>query len=148
MGLALRPTPAHHPAMNKPGATPTFLSLLLAWIVLAACGASAPVARSSPAAAASVAASTEDPNLNCSLPVAGFIPAGTKQQQLSNPPPEGQSAQKGAGGFLELPSGKYMPVAGSDSSYLAGSNAWLPVSPQAIAPDQLRPTWSSPLELP
>jgi hypothetical protein len=122
--------------MNKPAATATLLSLSLASIVLVACGSAAPVAQSTPSATATVAASSDDPNLSCSLPVAGFIPAGTKQQQQSNPPPEGQSAQKGAGGFLELPSGRYTPVAESDSSYLAGAHAWLPVSPQAVAPDQ------------
>lgn len=50
MGLALRPTPAHHPPMNKPAATPTLLSLLPASLALAACGATAPVAKPSSSA--------------------------------------------------------------------------------------------------
>ena len=135
MGLVLRPNPAHHRPMNKPAATPTMISLLLAPIVLAACGVAAPVAKPSPSAVATVAAISEDPNLNCRLPVAGFI-SRTKQEMQSNPLPEGASGQKGVGGFLDLPSEKFTQVAASDTSYLAGAKTWVPVSPRAIAPDQ------------
>ena len=49
---------------------------------------------------------------------------------------DGQPSQKGAGGFLQLPSGTYTPAADSDRAYLAGAGAWVPVLPRAIAPDQ------------
>ena len=49
---------------------------------------------------------------------------------------DGQPSQKAAGGFLDLPAGIYRPAAVSDRSYLASAGTWLPVLPQAVAPDQ------------
>lgn len=49
---------------------------------------------------------------------------------------DGQPNQKAAGGFLDLPGGIYRSAPESNRSYLASVSAWLPVSLQAVAPDQ------------
>jgi hypothetical protein len=65
------------------------------------------------------------------LPVAGFI----EPTKGAPAPSDNQSGQKGTGGFIDLPSGTYSPVADSDVTYLADARVWLPVSQQSIAPD-------------
>jgi hypothetical protein len=112
------------------------LTLTLTTVLLAACGG-APVATTrSPTPSSVAAVSAAGAPLNCRLPVAGFIPPAPKGQPDPSVGVDGQPNQKGAGGFLQLPSGTYTPAADSDKTFLAAANVWLPVDPQAIAPDQ------------
>jgi hypothetical protein len=110
-------------------------AIVLAWVIsmfaLGACG-SQPVANPSPAA--TVVTTTEA--LNCRLPVAGFVPPAPKGTPDNSIAADGQLNQKGTGGFVDFPSGRYTAAADSDRSYLASAGVWLPVVPQAIAPDQ------------
>ncbi len=100
-------------------------------VLVNACGAKPPsVAGNSPAPAAPAAAS--DGVLNCRLPVAGYAISVSKQASQNGVQPN----QKGTGGFLDLPSGNFTPVKDSDQSYLAGAGVWLPVSMQAVSPDE------------
>ena len=73
--------------------------------------------------------------LACRLPVAGYVPGG-----LMNTPShlgvDGQPSRVGTGGFVDFPTGKYTPAADSNESYLAGQGVWLPVAPEAVAPDK------------
>jgi hypothetical protein len=110
-------------------------TLVLALVVLlvSACGAKpAPAGGSSPSPSARAAAAG-DGALNCRLPVAGYAISLSKQESQGGAAPP---SQKGAGGFLDLPSGKFTPVKESDQTYLAGAGAWLPVPMQAVSPDQ------------
>jgi hypothetical protein len=111
----------------------TTIALALGILLVSACGAkSAPVGGSSPSPSARVASATDGP-LNCRLPVAGYAISLSKLESQSGATPP---SQKGTGGFLDLPSGKFTPVKESDQSYLAGAGVWLPVPMEAIAPDQ------------
>ena len=96
----------------------------------------APVATTKSPASSSVAVFAAGASLNCRLPVGGFIPPGLKGQVDNSMDVDGQPSQKGAGGFLQLPSGTYTPDSDSDRAYLAHAAGWLPVMPRAIAPDQ------------
>jgi hypothetical protein len=112
------------------------LALAFATFLSSACGA-APVSTAThtpSVSSAPVAASNGV--LSCRLPVAGFVPPGPKGQPVGSVGPDGQPSQKGRGGFLDLPSGKFTPAPDSDRSYIAGANVWLPASPQSISPDQ------------
>ena len=112
------------------------LTLTVISVLLAACGG-APVATTKSRPSSSVAeVSAAGASLNCRLPVGGFIPPGLKGQVDNSMDVDGQPSQKGAGGFLQLPSGTYTPDADSDRAYLAHAAGWLPVMPRAIAPDQ------------
>jgi hypothetical protein len=113
----------------------TRLALLTSALLLAGCGGSAATTHS-PTPTVQAQASTDPAALQCRLPVAGFVPSGPKGVQDNSTGPDGQPSQKGTGGFFDLRSRTYAPAADSDRSYLAAVNAWLPVSPQAIAPDQ------------
>ncbi|MDQ6876937.1 MAG: hypothetical protein M3082_04425 [Candidatus Dormibacteraeota bacterium] len=75
-------------------------------------------------------------SLACRLPVAGFLPPSPKGTPDSSVNADGQSNQKGTGGFLNMPAGSFTPVVGSDTSYLASAGVWLPVQFQAVSPDQ------------
>ena len=109
------------------------LVLLTSTLLLSACGGAAAVpANPSPTPTVQPPASTESATLHCRLPVAGFPPPSPKGVQGNSGPP----SQKGRGGFVDLSSGTYTPTKDSDTSYLAAVNTWLPVPPQAIAPDQ------------
>jgi hypothetical protein len=115
----------------------TRLALLTSTLMLAGCGGTAAVtANHSPTPTVQAQASTDPAVLQCRLPVAGFVPPGPKGVPDNSTGPDGQPSQKGTGGFLDLRSRTYTPAANSDRSYLAAVNAWLPVAPQAIAPDQ------------
>ena len=115
----------------------TTLVLLTSTLLLAACGGTAAVpANHSPTPIVQPQATTDLAALQCRLPVAGFVPPGPKGQPDSSFGSDGQQSQKGTGGFLDLRSRTYTAVADSDRSYLAAANTWLPVLPQAIAPDQ------------
>lgn len=105
-------------------------------MLMSACGAHSASTVHSPATSPSAPAAAAGGPLNCRLPVAGYPPAASKQQTESGAAPGGQPSQKGRGGFIDLPSGKFTPAADSDTSYLAGAHAWVPVLPQAISPDQ------------
>jgi hypothetical protein len=109
------------------------VTVLLTTLLLGACGTAVPPAASRPSMSPT---STGASTLACRLPVAGFIPASPKGTPDSSVTTDGQSNQKGTGGFLNLPGGSYTPVAASDTSYLASAGVWLPVQPQAISPDQ------------
>jgi hypothetical protein len=110
------------------------LVLAVAVLLVSACGAKAPsVAVSSPAPAAPATAASGGV-LNCRLPVAGYAISLSKQESQGGAAPP---SQKGTGGFLDLPSGKFTPVKESDQSYLASAGVWLPVPMQAVSPDQL-----------
>ena len=113
------------------------LVLLTSTLMLTACGGTAAVpANPSSTPTFQPQASTDPSALHCRLPVAGFPPLAPKGVQSNGAGPDGQPSQKGRGGFLDLPSGTYTPTTDSDMSYLAAVNTWLPVPPQAIAPDQ------------
>src|SRR5437763_1611930 len=74
--------------------------------------------------------------LRCRLPVGGYVPpASAKGSPEHSIGPDAQPNQHGMGGFLDLASGNYTPAADSDRAYIAGSHMWVPVTPQAIAPD-------------
>lgn len=111
---------------------------LLSMLVLAACGGTTATSTAQ-IPTKSTAPSPGSANLgtlNCRLPVAGFVPDSPKGQPNNGTGPDGQPNQKGTGGFLDLPRRAYTPAANSDKSYVASARAWLPVQPQAIAPDQ------------
>jgi hypothetical protein len=112
----------------------SFFGLALMALLSGACGAAPAAAtnHSPSVSAAPVAASGGV--LSCRLPVAGFVPPAPKGQPGDGG--NGQASQKGRGGFLDLPSGKFTPATDSDQAYIAGANVWVPVSPQAISPDQ------------
>jgi hypothetical protein len=111
-----------------------FFALALVTLLSSACGA-APAATTSHSPSVSGApVATSDGVLSCRLPVAGFVAPAAKGQPADGA--NGQNSQKGRGGFLDLPSGKFTPAPDSDQAYVAGANVWLPVSPQAISPDQ------------
>jgi hypothetical protein len=111
--------------------------LLTSTLMLAACGGSVATPADHPSTPTVQPQATKDSAaLSCRLPVAGFVPPGPKGVQGNSAGPDGQLSQKGRGGFVNLPSGTYTPTTDSDSSYLAAVNTWLPVPPQAIAPDQ------------
>jgi hypothetical protein len=100
------------------------------FLLILSCGVpSSPVAHATPTQGGAQAATSSN-SLNCRLPVAGFTEP-TKAEMIAG----AQSGQKGTGGFLELPSGKYSSAADSDVTYLADARVWLPVSQQSIAPD-------------
>lgn len=110
------------------------VALVLAAILVAACGASPKSAAShSPASPSAAAASGA---LSCRLPVAGFVISAPKGQPDTSIGPDGQDNQKGTGGFLDVGSGKFTPDSNSDRTYLAAAGKWLPVSLQAVSPDQ------------
>ena len=113
----------------------TRLALLISALLLAGCGGTV-AATHSPTPTVQPQASTDAAALQCRLPVAGFVPPGPKGVPDPSIGPDGQPSQKGTGGFFDLRSRTYTPAADSDRSYLAAVNAWLPVLPQAIAPDQ------------
>ncbi len=93
--------------------------------------AGAIASHSSPSAAPATA--TPAGPISCRLPVAGFAISPTKAQ-LETGATVGD--QRGTGGFLDLPSGHFTPDQSSDTSYVAASRVWLPVSQQAVSPDQ------------
>ena len=113
----------------------TTLALVTSALILAGCGGTT-AATHSPTPTVQAQASTDPALLQCRLPVAGFVPAGPKGVPNNSAGSDGQPNQKGTGGFFDLRSRTYTPAAGSDRSYLAAANAWLPVVPQAIAADQ------------
>ena len=114
----------------------TIVILALAATLVSACGAGAnPTASHSPARATPSAAAASGA-LSCRLPVAGFVISAPKGQPDSSIGPDGQDNQKGTGGFLDVASGKFTPDSKSDRSYLAAAGKWLPVSMQAVSPDQ------------
>jgi hypothetical protein len=113
----------------------TSLALLIPALILAGCGGTTAVTHS-PTPSLQAQVSTVPGVLKCRLPVAGFVPSGPKGVQDNSTGPDGQPSQKGAGGFFDLSSGTYTPAADSDRSYLAAVSAWLPVTPEAISPDQ------------
>ena len=120
------------------GALRMGIALVLSMLLLGACGGT-PARRPAQSQATSTAQSPAPTNvatLNCRLPVAGFVPPSPKGRPDSSIGPDGQPNQKGTGGFLDLPSGKYTPASDSDRTYLAGAGVWVPVQPQAVAPDQ------------
>jgi len=109
------------------------LALLLGAMVVGACGgAPAPIASHSSPSAAPATATPAGP-ISCRLPVAGLAISPTKAQ-LETGATVGD--QRGTGGFLDLPSGHFTPDQSSDTSYVAASRVWLPVSQQAVSPDQ------------
>ncbi len=113
-------------------------ALALLTVVASACGAAPAVASHSPlstAPASAPAAAAAGP-LACRLPVAGFVISAPKGMPDDSISADGQDNQKGTGGYLDLPSGKFTPAPDSDRSYLAGAHVWLPVSMQAVSPDQ------------
>ena len=113
------------------------LALLTTTVILSGCGGTTAVtANHSPTPTVQPQASTDPAVLQCRLPVAGFVPQAPKGVPNNSAGPDGQPSQKGTGGFFDLRSRTYTPAADSDRSYLAAVNAWLPVLPQAIAPDQ------------
>ncbi|HEX7262841.1 MAG TPA: hypothetical protein VF383_01560 [Candidatus Dormibacteraeota bacterium] len=111
-----------------------FFAFALMTLLSCACGAApaATTGHSPSVSGAPVAAASGV--LSCRLPVGGFAPPAPKGQPGDGA--NGQASQKGRGGFLDLPSGKFTPAADSDQAYVAGANAWVPVSPQSISPDQ------------
>jgi hypothetical protein len=111
------------------------LGLLPAALILAGCGGTAAVIPS-PTPTVQAQASPDPAVPQCRLPVAGFVPSGAKGVKDNSIGADGQPSQKGTGGFIDLRSDTYTPAADSDRSYVAAVNAWLPVRPQAIAPDQ------------
>lgn len=102
--------------------------VLVASLVLAACGGT-----SNQNASSTAAGSVARVSFSCRLPVAGFVPGSPKIVKLDV---DGLPVQRGAGGFVSFPSGAYQAVADSDRSYFPGPGAWLPAPPQAVAPDQ------------
>jgi hypothetical protein len=113
----------------------TTVALVTSAVILAGCGGPS-AATHTPTPTVQAQASTDPALLQCRLPVAGFVPAGAKGAPNNSAGSDGQPNQKGTGGFFDLRSRTYTPVADSDRSYLAATNAWLPVVPQAIAADQ------------
>jgi hypothetical protein len=113
----------------------TTLALLTSALILAGCGGTA-AATHSPTPTVQAQASIDPGVLQCRLPVAGYVPAGPKGVPNNSAGPDGQPSQKGTGGFFDFRSHSYTIAADSDRSYLAATNDWLPVLPQAIAPDQ------------
>jgi hypothetical protein len=113
----------------------TTLTLLISAVILSGCGGTS-AATHSPTPTVRAQASTDPALLRCRLPVAGFVPSGPKGAPNNSAGPDGQPNQKGTGGFFDLRSRTYTPVADSDRSYLAAANAWLPVVPEAIAADE------------
>lgn len=111
----------------------TTIALLLGTLLVSACGAGSASTPHSPAASAAATASGGP--LSCRLPVAGFVISAPKGMPDNSIAADGQENQKGTGGFLDLPSGKFTPAPNSDRSYLAGAGGWLPVSLQAVSPD-------------
>lgn len=126
------------PARREPAAVMSSRNItatvLLAASMLVACGTT-PVSTASRSSPSPV--TTPSTALSCRLPIGGFIPSGPKGVPDKSIGADGQPNQKGTGGFLDLPSGSFTPVAGSDKSYAASAGVWLPVQPQAISPDQL-----------
>jgi len=113
------------------------LTVAMSVVLLAACGGAAvPAANHVAAGGIHADVAPAGAALTCRLPVAGFVPPGPKGQVDPSVDVDGQPSQKGAGGFLDLPGGAYRAAADSDRSYLARATAWLPVPPQAVAPDQ------------
>jgi hypothetical protein len=134
---------------HAPGMKRGILVVMFAAMLVSACGAAAtPTAhRQSPSPAPSAA--TSSGALACRLPVAGFVISAPKGQPDSSIAADGMDNQKGTGGFLELPSGKFTPAKDSDRTYLASAHKWLPVTRQAVSPDertyvQARPSGSPP----
>jgi hypothetical protein len=118
-------------------ATRKSLALTLTSMVLVACGASqASNANHSTAVTIRAQVTAAGAALSCRLPVGGFVPPGPKGAPGNSIDADGQPSQKSTGGFLELPGGAYTPTSSSDRSYLAGAGTWVPVYPQAIAPDE------------
>jgi hypothetical protein len=106
-------------------------------MALVACGSPhATTGSLSPTITSGVQATPEGTALACRLPVAGFVPSSPKGSPDNSVGPDGQPNQKGTGGFLDVPSGKYTTATDSDRSYVAAAHAWLPVPPQAISPDE------------
>jgi hypothetical protein len=114
----------------------TALTIALATMLASACGGTpTPTANHSPAGATHSAAAASG-TLSCRLPVAGFVPSAPKGQPNNSVGPDGQDNQKGTGGFLDLPGGTFTPAKDSNRMYLASAKQWLPVTTQAISPDQ------------
>jgi hypothetical protein len=109
------------------------LALMLAALFMSACGASSTARLPSPSPAAPVANASG--GLSCRLPVAGFVISAPKGQPDKSIAADGQDNQKGTGGFLDLPSGKFTPAKDSDRTYVASAHRWLPVMRQAVSPD-------------
>ena len=107
--------------------------MMLGAILACACG-TAPVSAARHASPSSVSSAAAAPGqLICRLPVAGFGISPTKIQSENGAT---QPGQHGTGGFLDFPSASFTPVPSSDTSYLATARVWLPVSLQAVSPDQ------------
>lgn len=114
----------------------TTLAVLLSALLLSACGGT-PARASHPSPSPTQDGAVAPPGtLACRLPVGGFIPPSPKGTPDHSIGSDGMPNQRGTGGFLDLPSGEFTPVAGSDKTYLAAAGLWLPVRPQAISPDQ------------
>jgi hypothetical protein len=114
----------------------TTLALALLTLLASACGAAPAVASHSPSTSATAPTPAAAGPLNCRLPVAGFVISAPKGMPDNSIGADGQDNQKGTGGYLDLPSGKFTPAPESDRAYLAATHAWLPVSMQAVSPDQ------------
>ncbi len=112
----------------------TTLTIALATMLATACGGT-PTANHSPAGATPSAAAASRA-LSCRLPVAGFVISAPKGQPDNSVGPDGQDNQKGTGGFVDLPAGTFTPTKDSDRTYLASAKQWLPVTMQAVSPDQ------------
>jgi hypothetical protein len=115
----------------------TRLALLTTTLVLSGCGGTTTATGNhSPSPTVQAQGNTDPALLQCRLPVAGFVPPAPKGVKDNSSGGDGQPSQKGTGGFFDFRSHTYTPAADSDRSYLAAANVWLPVLPQAIAPDQ------------
>jgi hypothetical protein len=112
------------------------LTLLLATVLIIACGVTQPSTASHSPSVVAPSTAASSGALSCRLPVAGFVLSAPKGMPDPSIAADGQDNQKGTGGFLDLPSGKFTPAPNSDRSYLAGAGVWLPASLQAVSPDQ------------